>query len=185
MKPCIVSHFGPSWPEVRRGGCPGCRSPPLLDFRSPQQNRMEAYRMAIINLRNFYPWYTWDEFVEVPDVIAGELFADRRYEKAHERKMYRYKAQYSLDVENGIETAAIVHSIDSPEAVYAIKERRCRICCALNSLPEIQGKRIEAHYIHGISQRDIARAEGVNERNIRLSISKGLAGMKKYLQNRK
>ena len=33
------------------------------------------------------------------------------------------------------------------------------------------------------SQREIAEAEGVNERNVRHSISKGLANMKRYLQN--
>lgn len=42
--------------------------------------------MAIINLRDFYLWYTQDEFVDVPDVIAAELFADRRYHKSHEHR---------------------------------------------------------------------------------------------------
>jgi DNA-directed RNA polymerase specialized sigma24 family protein len=37
-----------------------------------------------------------------------------------------------------------------------------------------------ARYIFGMSQRDIGRAEGVNERNVRHSITKGLAAMKKY-----
>ncbi len=49
--------------------------------------------MAIINLRDFYPWYTKDEFVEVPDVIAAELWADRRYHRTHERRM-RYNKTY-------------------------------------------------------------------------------------------
>ena len=33
-----------------------------------------------INLREFYPWYTHDEFVEVSDEVAAELRADKRYE---------------------------------------------------------------------------------------------------------
>ena len=39
--------------------------------------------MTTINLRDFYPFYTHDEFVEVPEVIAAELIADRRYERAY------------------------------------------------------------------------------------------------------
>ena len=137
--------------------------------------------MTTINLRDYYYWYTQDEFIEVSDEVAAELYAGKRNDKATERQMYRYKAHYTLDANNGIEASAVVHSTDDPAVVLEIKERFCRLCRALNSLPETQGRRIEAHYILGMSQRDIARAEGVNERNVRLSISKGLASMKKYL----
>ena len=34
--------------------------------------------------------------------------AAERAEAAYERKMYRYKAQYSLDCENGIENAVLL-----------------------------------------------------------------------------
>ncbi len=34
--------------------------------------------MVTINLRDFYPWYTHDEFVEVLDEVADELLADKR-----------------------------------------------------------------------------------------------------------
>ena len=136
-----------------------------------------------INLRNFYPWYTKDEFVEVSDEVAAELLADKRYEQAYERQMYRYKAHYSLDVDNGIEAAVIVHSTDNPDAVLAMKTRHCRLCRALNSLSETQGRRIEAHYLLGMSITEIAAADGTGERNIRKSISRGLASMKIFLEN--
>jgi RNA polymerase sigma-70 factor (ECF subfamily) len=61
-------------------------------------------------------------------------------------------------------------------------ERHCRLCRALNSLPETQGRRIEAHYLFGRSIREIARADGVNERNVRHAVRKDLAAMKKHLQ---
>ena len=48
-----------------------------------------------INLRDYYYWYTQDEFVEVSDEVAAELQADRRYEKTHERISRRNKV-YSL-----------------------------------------------------------------------------------------
>jgi RNA polymerase sigma-70 factor (ECF subfamily) len=139
--------------------------------------------MAIINLRDFYPWYTHDEFVDVPDVIAAELFADRRYHKSHERRTKRNKAQYSLDAEDGIETAAVIISTNNPEAVFEMMERHCRLCRALNSLPEIQGRRVDARYILGRTQKEIAEAEGVSEEAVSKAIEKGIAAMKKYLRN--
>jgi len=144
---------------------------------------MEEIIMATINLRDFYPWYTWDEFVEVPDVIAGELFADRRYQKIHDQRMRRNKSIYSLDVGDGIETAAIIHTTDNPEVVFEIMERHCRVCRALNSLPEVQGRRVEAHYILGMSQTEIAEAEGVTKGSVSISITRGLLAMKNYLNN--
>ena len=138
--------------------------------------------MATINLRNFYPWYTHDEFVDVPNIIAAELIADRRYEKAAMRRTYYNKAHYSLDAGDGIEASAIVCYDDSPERVFGMIERHCRLCRALNSLPEIQGRRVEAHYILGKSQREIAETENVSEVAVHKSIQKGLAAMRKFLK---
>ncbi len=137
--------------------------------------------MAKINLRDFYPWYTHDEFVEVPDVIAAELLADRRYHKSHAQRMRRNKAFYSLDAEDGIETAAVVKMNGNPEAMLEIMDLHCRICRALNSLPAKQGRRIEAHYIRGKSQKEIAEAEGVAKSSVCESITRGLRAMKKHL----
>jgi len=140
--------------------------------------------MATINLRDFYPWYTHDEFAEVPDIIAAELFTDRRYHKAHDRRMRRNNVFNSLDAEggDGMEASAVRRSIDNPEAIFEMMERHCRLCRALNSLPEIQGRRVEAHYILGKSQAEIAKAEGVSKVSVSLSIQKGLEAMKNYLK---
>ncbi len=137
--------------------------------------------MATINLRDFYPWYTHDEFVEVPDEIADELFADKRYEKAHRRRVYRNKAQYSLDAGDGIENGACSVTL-SPYEIYERQLMICRLCNALNSLPEMQGRRVEAHLILGMSKADIARTEGVSEKNVRQSIERGLRSMRQYLK---
>jgi len=137
--------------------------------------------MKTINLRDFYPWYTSDEFVEVSDEIADELFADKRYQKAHRRRVYRNKAQYSLDAGDGIENEACYINL-SPHEIHERQIMRCRLCRALNSLPETQGRRVDAHYILGISQKDIAEAEGVTESAVNDAIRRGLRGMKKYLK---
>ena len=60
--------------------------------------------MKKINLRELYPdVYTTDFFVEVTEKVMETIRAAERAEAAYERKMYRYKAQYSLDCENGID----------------------------------------------------------------------------------
>ena len=135
-----------------------------------------------INLRDYYPWYTHDEFVEVPVEIAAELLADRRYEKAYQRRSFYNKAHFSLDAGDGIEESSIICYDDSPERVFGMMDRHCRLCRALNSLPEVQGRRIDAHFILGKSQREIAEDEDVSEVAVHKSIQKGLASMKIFLK---
>ncbi|RHU20403.1 sigma-70 family RNA polymerase sigma factor, partial [Firmicutes bacterium TM09-10] len=54
--------------------------------------------MKKINLRELYPdVYTTDFFVDVTEEVMETIRAAERAETAYERKMYRYKAQYSLD----------------------------------------------------------------------------------------
>ena len=132
-----------------------------------------------INLRDYYPWYTHDEFVEVPDDVAAELHADRRYEKNHERGVRRNKV-LSLNADDGTEAAAAMacHS-DNPEVIFSMMENHCRLCRALNSLPEIQGRRVEARYLLGKSIQEIAIADGVSESSVKESLDRGLKAMKK------
>ncbi len=49
--------------------------------------------MTTINLKDFYAWYTHDEYVEISDEVAEELKADKRYEAAYRRRVTRNKAQ--------------------------------------------------------------------------------------------
>ena len=52
--------------------------------------------MAIINLRDYYPFYTSDCFMEVSDEVA-EMFKEfDRKEAAYRLRTYRHKAYYSL-----------------------------------------------------------------------------------------
>lgn len=139
--------------------------------------------MTMINLKEFYYWYEHDEFVEVSDEVAAELLAGRRLEKNCQRKMYRYNANYSLDADNGIEASVMSDQDDSPERIMEMKDRYCDLCRALNSLPEIQGRRIEARYMLGKSQTEIAKSEGVCMNSVNGSIVRGLRAMKKYLGN--
>ena len=65
--------------------------------------------MKKINLRELYPdVYTTDFFIDVTEEVMETIRVAERAEAAYERKMYRYKAQYSLDCENGIENAVLL-----------------------------------------------------------------------------
>lgn len=153
-------------------------SPPFC-FRStnpPKQNGGQV--MTTINMKDFYYWYIVDELVEVPDEVAEVLLASRRNEAAYQRRLTRNKAFYSLDCDDGIEYSACLHE-PSPQELLDRKEMFFRLWNALNSLPEIQGRRIDAHIILGKSIKEIAEAEGVHEESVRQSIKRGLERMKK------
>ena len=78
--------------------------------------------MKKINLRELYPdVYTTDFFVDVTEEVMETIRAAERAEAAYERKMYRYKAQYSLDCENGIENAVLLKP-QTPEIIKPLGE---------------------------------------------------------------
>lgn len=102
--------------------------------------------MTTINLKDFYYWYIQDQFIEVSEEEAEALRASVRYEAAYQRRLTRHKAQYSLDCEDGIEYSACLHE-PTPQELLERMELFVRLWNALNSLPEIQGRRIDAHII--------------------------------------
>ena len=137
--------------------------------------------MTTINLKDFYSWHTHDEYIEVSDEVAAELRADKLYEAAYQRRIIRNKAQYSLDCDDGIEYSACL-SEPTPQELLERMDRFCHLWNALNSLPEIQGRRVDAHLILGKSYREIARDEGVDKSAVRSSVLCGIEAMKKYLR---
>ena len=137
--------------------------------------------MTTINLKDFYAWYTHDEYIEVSDEVAAELRADKLYEAAYQRRVIRNKAQYSLDCDDGIEYSACL-SEPTPQELLERMEQFYYLWNALNSLPETQGRRVDACVILGRSYREVALEEGVNESSVRESVKAGLENMKKYLK---
>ena len=121
-------------------------------------------------------------FIEVSDEVAATLAEDKRREQNYLRRVAYHKAFYSLDAGDGIENEALFRSL-SPCEVYERKLTTEQLDAALDTLPDKQGRRIYAHYILGVSQTEIARAEGVDVRNIRKSISRGLRSMEIFLKN--
>ena len=132
----------------------------VLAAHSP--NTETEVNMAIINLRDFYPYYTMDSFIEVPDEVA--------------------EAMAEFDREDGIEHSALFIAL-SPCEIYERKVTMQELHAAISSLPDKQAKRIYAHFVLGMSKTDIARAEGVDEKVVRLAIERGLRNMEKFLKN--
>lgn len=153
----------------------------IVSQKPNHKNDMEIHTMTIINLRDFYYWYTQDEYMEVSDDVAEALRASVRYEAAYTEQARYNKAYYSLDADDGIEYSACLHEL-TPDEVLELKERFCRLWNALNSLPETQGRRVDAHFILGMTYREIAKAEGVDKSAVRRSVLSGIAQMKKYLR---
>ena len=137
--------------------------------------------MTTINLKDFYYWYTQDQFIEVSDEVAEVFVSDARHEMAYQRRLSRHKAQYSLDCDDGIEYSACLHE-PTPQELLERMELFFHLCVALNSLPETQGRRVDACVILGKSYSEVARAEGVHESAVRRSVERGLEKMKQYLK---
>ena len=137
--------------------------------------------MIKINLRHYYPHYASDVFIEVPDDIAIELHTFENEDAAFRMRRSRNRAFYSLDREDGLERE-MQFSVPSSEDGFFREHLACSLFSALQELPVAQARRIYAHYIFGISSLAIARAEGVNEGNVRKSIVRGLRRLQKTLK---
>ena len=113
-----------------------------------------------INLRDFYPYYTCDAFVEVSDEIGAVLLESKREEKNYIDRLGYHKAYYSLDRGDGIENDAVDKPM-TPEDAYIHKAVMAELYAAFASLPDKQAKRLYALFFMGMSRTEIAKAEGV------------------------
>ena len=135
--------------------------------------------MKKVNLRDLYPdVYKNDHFVEVTEDVLETIRAAERAEAAYDRRMYRYKAYYSLDCDNGIENAILMKP-QTPEMLLEEKQLREQLYAAVMALPDKQAKRIYAHFYLGMTPKEIAQAEGVDPGRVRDSIRKGLRKLAK------
>ena len=138
--------------------------------------------MKKVNLRDLYPdVYKNDYFVEVTEDVLETIRAAERAEAAYDRRMYRYKAYYSLDCDNGIENAILMKP-QTPEMLLEEKQLREQLYAAVMALPEKQAKRIYARYYLGMRVSEIATAEGVDQSRVRDSIRRGLKQLAKYFR---
>ena len=136
--------------------------------------------MKKVNLKDLYPdVYKNDHFVEVTEDVLETIQAAERAEAAYDRRVYRYKAHYSLDCDNGIENAILMKP-QTPEMLLEEKQLQEQVYAAVMKLPEKQAKRIYARYYLGMAVNEIAEVEGVDPSRVRDSIRRGLKQLVKY-----
>ena len=73
-----------------------CRSPPCLRFVSAfTQHKTEEMNMTIINLRDYYQFYTCDCFIDVTEEVADMMKQAEKQEATYQRRVRRYKTYAS------------------------------------------------------------------------------------------
>lgn len=138
--------------------------------------------MKTINLRDYYPSYMTDAFVDVPDEVAALLRRFTLDERAYRLRTYRHKAYFSLDYGDDIEREALSVTL----SIYELLEQQMeyeRLRAAMTLLPDKQRSRVYAHYVLGMSKAAIARLDGASEGSVRDSIKRGLRRLKKMLND--
>lgn len=137
--------------------------------------------MKKINLRDYYPLYTQDTIVEVPDEVADLLREYKLAEAAYILRTYRHKAYFSLDYDKNVERDALVIVL-APEDVLVKEEEHAKLYRAISLLPEKQRNRICSHYLLGMSLSEIAKSEHSAVSSVHEGIQRGLRRLKKILE---
>ena len=134
--------------------------------------------MKTINLRDYYPFYHNDLFIEVSDEVASALQEAERQERNYLRRVVYNKAFYSLDAGDGIEAEAL-NLPEQPDEVLERMELERLLQEALAQLTPAQRRRVLAHFVEGRSQLEIAASEGV----VKSTVSEAMSRVRKNLRN--
>ena len=133
-------------------------APLRFDLKSDHFKSTEVIYLKTINLRDYYLHYKEDEFYEVPDAIADLLREFERKEKNYIRKIKRYRAYFSLDVGDKIESETLLSQNDPAD----ILELRMLFEIAYQSLDMLtrkQGLRVYKYLFLGMSIEEISEEE--------------------------
>ena len=149
--------------------------------------------MKTINLRKLYPpHYSKNVLVEVSDEVVEALLLMQREENNRRRKTYYHKAYYSLDCEDGIETAAIGWAQPSPEDYMIELEEQAaqedvirQLYEWLDDLTPVQRRRIYARYMLGMKISDIAALEQITPGQASDSIRGGIKKLRRRFLHQK
>lgn len=145
---------------------------------------MEDKLMKKLRLKDEYPWYNKDEYIEIPDEIYEAFKEFSRMEHRQAEKIRYHKACYSLDLMNGIETD-IINLFASPDEILERQELCFKIQNSILKLLEKQAERIIKHYYENMSVVMIADSEDVDESSVRDTIRRGLSKIKRDFEQYK
>ena len=140
--------------------------------------------MAKVNLKNLYPHYRVDIFIEIPDDVYEVIKEHERQDETYKRYARRFNANLSFDVENPrkLESAVLDKPV-MPDDVFEKKIMQAYLFQAIAQLSDKQASRLFSHFFLGLSYSVIARAEGVSETAIRASVEQGVRKLRNYLTN--
>ena len=141
--------------------------------------------MTVINLRKYYyPIYTRDTFMEVPDEVAEAIIEGQRIERREDGKK-TYHGVYSLDASIGIENHAMF-LVPSPEDILVeaqeqaeYEELLARLAEAISSLTPTQARRLHARYALKKKLREIAADEGISGSCVSASLDGAIRKLQK------
>lgn len=114
--------------------------------------------------------------VDVPDNVAIEITQSYRAEDNYDRKC-RYH-NYSMD-STDYEGEKYASEAGAPDAIVEEKEKADRVNKAMRHLTDIQRRRIQM-YAEGMSEREIARVEGTNQKSIHESLEGARKKFRKF-----
>ena len=137
--------------------------------------------MTEINLREFYPeCYRSDYFVEVPDEVAELLILLRRHEQSQRRRIYKYKAQYSLDIYENVERETVLKCPSAEEVFEQLAEQE-QLYDAMMALTHKQRTRLYANFFLNMSYTQIAKQEGVDVTSVKESVQRAIKQLQKKI----
>ena len=126
--------------------------------------------MTTINLKDFYPWYTHDEYIEVSEEVADELRASRLYEAAYQRRIVRKQ----MDVDTFLETVRRY-----TDATTITKRMVAELIQYIEVYPAVKedgvtNQRVTIHY-NCIGAFEVPDRRKIPERDILMETRKGVA----------
>lgn len=136
--------------------------------------------MPKINLRDYYPYYSHDSFIDLPDEVIAAMKPYMTEEQSHRRRMRLHKV-YSLDC-GGLD-GYVLFAAPTPCELYERKVTYQELYSALAHLPVKQSERIYARFFLGMNVHAIARAEGAHPKSVSESICRGLRNLEIALKN--
>ena len=138
--------------------------------------------MKITNWKEYDPKltgeYVNDELSQKAFSLLNDLHCE---EESAWRRRKRNGDVYSSDTDIALEQSIINYSLSVEEEVERQAEYEL-LYKALASIPEIQARRVAAHFLLDMTKTEIAQKEGVSEAAIRQSIERGLEALKKILE---
>ena len=138
--------------------------------------------MTTINLRELYPWYTEDTFIEVSDEVAAFLEEDKWLQINYAQYIRDNRAFYSLDAGDGIEAEALNLPEQPDEALERMELERL-LKEGLAQLTETQRRRLLASVLDKMTAVEIAAAESVSKASVGESINRAIVRLEKILRD--